>query len=74
MPKEGEGYEELRKKWTPTYAHPWPDALPGLGPRRIGPFDLCVECGTGSWVRYGGLVLCLACSLRRTPANGAPTS
>jgi hypothetical protein len=51
--------------WQPTYAHPWPDELPGLGPRRIGPFDPCVGCGRGSWVRYGGEVRCCPCATAR---------
>lgn len=74
--QEGEGYEEIRKKWIPTYAHPWPDEVAGLGLRHIGAFDACSDCGTGSWVRYGWIVLCLACSMRRiglgTSAIGAP--
>ncbi len=45
------------------YAFPWPDEMPGLGPRHVGSFDLCVKCGTGSWVRYGQVVLCLSCAL-----------
>jgi hypothetical protein len=48
------------------YAHPWPDSLPGLGIRHIGPFEPCAECGEGSWVRYGGLVLCLRDSRARS--------
>jgi hypothetical protein len=44
------------------YAHPWPDALPGLGPRTIGPFDCCSGCERWSWVRYGGVVFCLPCA------------
>jgi hypothetical protein len=27
-----------------TYAFPWPDRLPGLGPRRVGPFTDCQDC------------------------------
>lgn len=45
-----------------SYAHPWPDALPGLGPRTIGPFDACAGCERWSWARYGRVVLCLACA------------
>lgn len=26
---------------------PWPDALPGLGPRRVAPFTRCVDCRPG---------------------------
>jgi hypothetical protein len=52
--------------WQPTYAAPWPDELPGLGPRRVGPFDPCVDCGRGSWARYGGAALCCGCAIART--------
>lgn len=44
------------------YASPWPDALPGLGPRTVGPFETCARCQAWSWVRYGEAVLCLACA------------
>ena len=44
------------------YCHPWPDALPGLGLRSIGPFDCCSSCERWSWVRYGAVVLCLSCA------------
>jgi hypothetical protein len=68
--EEGEATKEtkLRKKpmaWRPSYAHPWPDELPGLGFRRIGPFDSCVGCGCGSWARYGAAVLCCPCAVAR---------
>jgi hypothetical protein len=55
-----------RKPWQPSYAHPWPDALPDLGPRSIGPYDPCVDCGCGSWVRYGGAVVCCPCAAARS--------
>jgi hypothetical protein len=48
----------------PSYAFPWPDALPGLGRRTIGAFAPCEACGTGTWVRYGRAVLCLPCARR----------
>ena len=51
--------------WQPSYAHPWPDELPELGPRRVGPFDPCVDCGRGSWARYGTAVLCSSCAIAR---------
>ena len=51
--------------WRTTYAHPWPDELPGLGPRHVGPFESCVGCGRGSWARYGGTVLCCPCAIAR---------
>jgi len=54
--------------WRPSYAHPWPDDLPGLGPRRIGPFDHCIGCGIGTWVRYGAAVLCCPCAIRERVA------
>jgi hypothetical protein len=47
------------------YAYPWPDGLQGLGPRLMGPFDRCADCGSGSWARYGAIVLCLRCALQR---------
>ncbi len=47
------------------YAGPWPDALPELGPRSVGPFTPCSDCGAGSWVRYGDTVLCLTDAQRR---------
>jgi hypothetical protein len=55
-----EAKEASGQEWAPSYAHPWPDALPGLGPRRIGPLDACSICGEGSWCRYGERVLCLS--------------
>jgi hypothetical protein len=53
------------------YSYPWPDALPGLGLRRVDAFDQCSGCETWSWVRYGGLALCLNCArkARRNNAN-----
>ncbi len=47
---------------SPAYAFPWPDALPGLGRRRVQAFDLCADCGSGTWVRYGAAPLCLGCA------------
>jgi hypothetical protein len=44
----------------------WPDMLPGLGPRHIGPFDPCADCEARSWARYGSTVLCLTCARRRS--------
>lgn len=40
---------------------PWPETLDGAA-RRIGPFTPCGECGDGTWVRYGDVPRCLACS------------
>jgi hypothetical protein len=42
-----------------SYAPPWPDSLPGLGPRRVIAFDVCADCppdGVQS-VRIGGLTV-----------------
>jgi hypothetical protein len=58
-----------------SYAYPWPDELPGLGPRQVGPFIACAQCAPGAvdvhpapcgtWVRYGALPLCLGCARAR---------
>jgi hypothetical protein len=48
-----------------TYAHPWPDALPGTGRRTLAALDQCADCEQWSWARYGDLVLCLACARLR---------
>ena len=50
------------------YAFPWPDRIPDLGARRVQAFDVCADCGAGSWVAYGARVCCLACArLREMP-------
>jgi hypothetical protein len=54
-----------------TRVDPWPQALPGLGPRTNGPFVPCDRCGSGTWVRYGGTELCLLCA-RRHAADESP--
>jgi hypothetical protein len=46
------------------YAFPWPDALPGLGPRRVAAFTPCSTCQAGTWVMYGDVFLCLGCTLK----------
>jgi hypothetical protein len=56
----------------PAYAHPWPDAIPGLGPRGIGPFESCIGCGRGSWARYGTLVLCCPCAIAKLGSTPWP--
>jgi hypothetical protein len=55
-------WQERRTGPARSYLHPWPDVLPGLGPRMVGPFTACEDCGTGSWARYGGRALCLPCA------------
>ncbi len=44
---------------------PWPDAVPSLGPRQLGPLVACAHCPAGThpatshtWVRYGTTPLC----------------
>lgn len=46
------------------YAWPWPNTLPGLGCRTVGPFAPCAGCEHWSWVRYGDRALCLVCANR----------
>jgi hypothetical protein len=41
---------------------PWPDRLDDLGSRRVGPYTACAVCATGTWVRYGPVMLCLTCA------------
>jgi hypothetical protein len=45
-----------------SYAFPWPDGVPGIGARSLGAFASCERCGSGSWVRYGTVTLCLRCA------------
>jgi hypothetical protein len=40
----------------------WLIALPGLGPRRVGPFSPCTECTRGTCATYGDRPLCLGCA------------
>jgi hypothetical protein len=47
------------------YAHPWPDSLPGLGPKTVAPYEPCEHCDEGTWARYGGRAICLGCARRR---------
>lgn len=55
-----------------SYAHPWPDALAGLGGRTVGSFARCGECcAAWSWVRYGDRPFCLGCATRRALAGVA---
>jgi hypothetical protein len=70
--REERGREsQVSMPWRPTYAHPWPDELRGLGPRRIGPYASCSGCGCGSWVRYGGRILCCPCAVARAVGGRA---
>jgi hypothetical protein len=62
--KQANARRAAKKGWRPSYAYPFPDALPSLGPRQVGPFEPCEACGQGTWVRYGEAVLCLRCSQR----------
>jgi hypothetical protein len=56
------------------YSYPWPDALLGLGRRSTGPFDKCCQCSAWSWVRYGGVVFCVRCAVRRAATDEAGNS
>ncbi len=56
---------EVRIREQVSYAFPWPDSVPLLGPRQVGPFSPCTGCGAGSWVKYGVTTLCLSCAKRR---------
>jgi len=48
------------------YGYPWPDAISGLGDRRVRSFDLCTDCHRGTWIVYGDKPLCLACAQEKT--------
>ena len=45
---------------------PWPEALPGLGPRRVIPFTACVLCPRWTFASYGPAALCLDCATAST--------
>jgi len=53
------------------YSYPWPDALRGLGRRTIDAFAKCSACSRWSWVRYGGVVFCIRCAVRRAATDEA---
>jgi hypothetical protein len=61
-PSDTSGEVPPPQEWAPTYAHPWPDSLPGRGARRAGPYSPCQICGHGSWMQFGEDVLCLQCA------------
>ena len=52
----------LVRETRPAYS-PWPDRLPPLGPRWVGPFTACALCERGTWARFGDTPLCLTCAL-----------
>lgn len=41
---------------------PWPETLPGLGPRRPMAIDVCARCGASTFAAYGGWRFCLDCA------------
>lgn len=47
---------------------PWPEALVGLGPRRVVPFTPCVLCPRWTFAAYGLVPLCADCA----PASTTP--
>lgn len=56
----------LVRRALPAYS-PWPDGLPSLGPRRVGPFTSCALCERGTWARFGDTPLCLPCAQGADP-------
>ena len=44
------------------YAHPFPDAIEGLGRRHVEALSSCANCETGTWSFYGPWPLCLRCA------------
>lgn len=40
----------------------WPAAVQSLGPKCVGPFTPCSQCGIGTWVIYGEAPRCRACA------------
>jgi len=81
-PLNGAGAREIRTSLDPdpppatVWATVWPDSIEGFGPRRVVAFSPCAVCGTGSWCRYGGWVLCHchahSCRARALPVDEAP--
>ena len=65
-----EGTDPSVPRPAPAYAFSWPDAVPALGTRHVGPFTPCHECAKGTWVIYGQTPLCLECVL--SGRGGAP--
>jgi hypothetical protein len=57
--------EAVTRHMKPAPRPAWPNALGGLGHRRVEAFVSCAECQTGTWVRYGAIALCLDCALER---------
>jgi hypothetical protein len=54
------------------YAHPWPDVIPHLGSRHMGPYVACSGCGYGTFARYGSCPLCLGCAKRAAIRETCP--
>jgi hypothetical protein len=46
---------------------PWPDVLPELGRKVVGPFGRCGLCPAGTFVQYGSARRCLDCA--RAPGS-----
>jgi hypothetical protein len=53
---DGDGLSSLRD------TSGWLIALPGLGPRRAGPFAPCTQCARGTFATYGDRPLCRPCA------------
>jgi hypothetical protein len=58
-PRDGQGTTQA-----PVDVTGWPNALPGLGARRLAPFTPCSECGTGTFSVFGDTPICRSCALR----------
>lgn len=39
--------ESERAERGPSLTNPWPEQVPGLGPRSVGPYESCVDCVAG---------------------------
>jgi hypothetical protein len=74
-----EVYRFLRARPRVGAGFPWPAALEGL-PRTTGPLTRCYQCsrvrplrGAYTWVRYGGLALCLLHALEAESLEVSPS-
>lgn len=56
----------------PPSTRQWPDAIDGLGPGHVGPYTPCDLCGTGTWLTYGRVPLCLTCARQQASLTPPP--
>ena len=52
-----------------SWIYPWPMTVPGLGRYRVDHFEVCSDCGCGTWSRYGPLALCFKCAKTRADSK-----